>query len=235
MPGGHTGRVLPPPVRVCFVCSGNICRSPTAEVVLNRQAAEAGLSGLVVADSAGTGSWHEGDDMDERSGATMEGAGYAVALARGEAVREQRLRDPRLVITLDSGHQNVLWWLAVETPDVAAARAKTIPLRHFDPKLAPGEKPDVADPYYGEGGGFSEVLAQVERSCAELLRAIERGIAQAPARLGVQQVDKPPPVALHERLDAVEPGRAAGAEGFGSADLVEHRGRRFVEIGGRQR
>jgi protein-tyrosine phosphatase len=192
MPGGHTGRVPPPPVRVCFVCSGNICRSPTAEVVLNRQAAEAGLDGLVVADSAGTGSWHEGDDMDERSRATMEDAGYDVPLHVAKQFQSSDFASRDLVITLDSGHQNVLWWLAVETPDVPAARAKTIPLRHFDPLLAPGEKPDVADPYYGEGGGFTEVLAQVERSCAELLSAIERGIASGPGGLGVQQVDKPP-------------------------------------------
>jgi protein-tyrosine phosphatase len=69
--------VLSAPVRVCFVCSGNICRSPTAEVVLTAIAAEAGTSELVEVSSAGTGSWHAGDDMDARSRRTLVQAGYS--------------------------------------------------------------------------------------------------------------------------------------------------------------
>jgi protein-tyrosine phosphatase len=182
--------VLQPPVRVCFVCSGNICRSPTAEVVLNRLAGEAGLADLVIADSAGTGSWHSGDDMDERSRATMQQAGYDVPVHVAKQFQSSDFATRDLIVTLDSGHHNVLWWLAVDAPDVDAARAKTVPLRRFDPLLRPGEEPDVADPYYGAGGGFTEVLEQVERSCAELLRAVQRAVDSGTGL--VQQVDKPP-------------------------------------------
>jgi protein-tyrosine phosphatase len=186
--------VLQPPVRVCFVCSGNICRSPTAEVVLIRQAAEAGMSHLLSVDSAGTGSWHAGDDMDERSRATMEDAWYDVPLHVAKQFDSRDFATRDLVVTLDSGHQNVLWWLAADAPDPAGARAKTVLLRTFDPLLAPGEEPDVADPYYGGGGGFTDVLAQVERSCAALLTAIGNALDSGGDLVAIsrQQVPRPP-------------------------------------------
>ena len=62
------------------------------------------------------------------------------------------------------------------TPDVDAARAKIVLLRDFDPLLEAGEAPDVGDPYYGGRDGFTDVLAQVERSCAGLLAAIVRSL-----------------------------------------------------------
>jgi protein-tyrosine phosphatase len=172
---------LRPPVRICFVCSGNICRSPTAEVVLRRLAADAGREALIEVDSAGTGSWHAGDDMDARSRATLEDAGYPVPrhVARQFSPADFAERD--LVVALDGGHRDVLWWLAAETDDPDAARAKIVMLRDFDPELTPGDDPDVGDPYYGGRGGFLEVLEQVERSCAGLLSAIvEQARAQQP-------------------------------------------------------
>ncbi len=187
--------MLRPPVRVCFVCSGNICRSPTAEVALNRVAAGTGRSELVAVDSAGTGSWHAGDDMDERSRRTMSQAGWDVPAHVAKQFTPADFATRDVIVALDTGHYNVLWWLAAETPDVEAARAKIMMLRAFDPELAPGEPPEVGDPYYGGRGGFSEVLEQVERSCAALLDAIERAAAAGADRLGPargQQDDKPP-------------------------------------------
>ena len=65
--------------RVCFVCTGNICRSPMAESVFRARVAEAGLDGLVEVDSAGTGGWHEGDGADPRTVSVLEEHGYDVA------------------------------------------------------------------------------------------------------------------------------------------------------------
>lgn len=169
--------------RVCFVCSGNICRSPTAEVVLLRQTAEAGLDGLVAVDSAGTGGWHAGDDMDRRSRATLEAAGYAHPRHRAKQFEPVLFDERDLVVALDSGHRDELWWLAAEAADVAAARSKIVMLRSFDPAAGPDDL-DVPDPYYGRHDGFALVLDQVERACAGLLDEIA-------ARLG-QQPDLPP-------------------------------------------
>ena len=185
--------MLVPPVRVCFVCSGNICRSPTAEVVFNHLAATSGRTELAAGVSAGTGSWHAGDDMDERSRQTLVEAGYAVPRHVAQQFQPSDFAGCDLVVALDSGHRDVLWWLAAETADAAAARAKIVLLRAFDAELAPGEDPDVADPYYGGRGGFSEVLEQVERSCAALLDAIASAVdAGAGADQLLQQPDSPP-------------------------------------------
>ena len=186
--------MLLPPIRVCFVCSGNICRSPTAEVALVRLADRSDRSHLVAVDSAGTGSWHAGDDMDERSRRTMSQAGWDVPRHVAKQFEPALFAARDLVIALDTGHYNVLWWLAAETADVDAARAKILMLRAFDPELAPGEAPEVGDPYYGRGAGFTTVLEQVERSCAALLDAIEHAVAAgaeavAPLR---QQEERPP-------------------------------------------
>jgi protein-tyrosine phosphatase len=176
-------------LRVCFVCSGNICRSPTAEVILNRLAAEAGLADLVRAESAGTGNWHAGDDMDARSRHTLVQAGYDVPRHVAKQFQPPDFDAYDLVVALDSGHRDVLWWLAAETGAPEQARAKIVMLRAYDPELGADEAPDVADPYYGGRGGFREVLEQAERSCAGLLDALVQ--RAQPGRRG-QQTESPP-------------------------------------------
>ena len=66
------------PVRVLFVCLGNICRSPTAEAVMAARVEAAGLSGRIEVDSAGTGGWHVGDPPDERARAEARRRGIAM-------------------------------------------------------------------------------------------------------------------------------------------------------------
>jgi protein-tyrosine phosphatase len=172
------------------VCSGNICRSPTAEVVLRRLAAQSGRDGLVAVSSAGTGDWHAGDDMDARSREILVKAGYDVDPHIARQFQPADFAEQDVVVALDRGHRDVLWWLAAETDDTEAARSKIVMLRDFDPELRPGEAPDVADPYYGKADGFTLVLEQVERSCAELLAAIERAVDAGAEQL--QQTERPP-------------------------------------------
>jgi protein-tyrosine phosphatase len=193
-PTGRLDVVLRPPVRVCFVCSGNICRSPTAEVVLTATARATGRADLVRVDSAGTGDWHVGDEMDERSHATLRAAGYDVPRHAAKQFAAELFADRDVVVALDSGHRRTLRWLADQTAEPAASAAKIVLLREFDPELAPGEAPDVADPYYGGTRGFEDVLAQVERSCARLLDAIAAAVAGGTklARPAAQQTESPP-------------------------------------------
>ena len=153
-------------MRICFVCSGNICRSPTAEAVLRTLADETGLD--VQVDSAGTGGWHAGDDMDERSRATLESAGYRFDRHRAKQFTPAHFAERDLVVALDAGHRDVLWWLAAETADPDAARGKIVMLRAFDPEAPPHEL-DVPDPYYGGPNGFEDVLDLIERACRGLL------------------------------------------------------------------
>ncbi|MER5201536.1 low molecular weight protein-tyrosine-phosphatase [Streptomyces sp. NPDC002825] len=151
--------------RVCFVCTGNICRSPMAEHVFRRRVEEAGLGELVVIDSAGTGGWHEGDGADPRTVAVLDENGYTSAhIAR--QFRSSWFPALDLVIALDEGHLRELRRLA-RTPE-EAARIRL--LRSYDP--AAGSGLDVPDPYYGGRAEFEECLEMVEAASEGLLAAV---------------------------------------------------------------
>jgi len=155
--------------RVCFVCTGNICRSPMAESVFRARVAEAGLDGLVEVDSAGTGGWHEGEAADPRTAAVLEGHGYdSEHTARQfHSTWFDRLD---LVVALDAGHAKALRRLAPTEEDARKVRL----LRSYDP--AAGDDLDVPDPYYGGMDGFEECLEMVEAASTGLLAAIREHV-----------------------------------------------------------
>ncbi|MFH8567596.1 low molecular weight protein-tyrosine-phosphatase [Streptomyces sp. NPDC017993] len=167
------------PFRVCFVCTGNICRSPMAESVFRARVAEDGLAGLVEVDSAGTGGWHEGDGADPRTVAVLRAAGYAHehTARQFQAAWFDHLD---LVIALDSGHLRALRRLAPTARDAAKVRL----LRSYgaagasNSTAGSGESGematdlDVPDPYYGEFAGFEECLEMVEAASDGLLEAV---------------------------------------------------------------
>ncbi|MFF4642279.1 low molecular weight protein-tyrosine-phosphatase [Streptomyces sp. NPDC001389] len=161
--------------RVCFVCTGNICRSPMAESVFRSHVAAAGLDGLVEVDSAGTGGWHEGDGADPRTVAVLEAAGYAQG-HRARQFRASWFDRLDLVIALDSGHLRDLRTLA-PTPEAAA---KVRLLRSYDPAAAAHGSGalDVPDPYYGPFDGFEECLALVEAASPGLLDAVRAAVKE---------------------------------------------------------
>ncbi|WP_089100492.1 low molecular weight protein-tyrosine-phosphatase [Streptomyces hyaluromycini] len=151
--------------RVCFVCTGNICRSPMAESVFRARVTEAGLDDRVEADSAGTGGWHEGDGADPRTVRVLAEHGYDSdhTARRFQASWFARLD---LVIALDSGHLKALRRLAPTAGDARKVRL----LRAYDP--AAGDDLDVPDPYYGGLDGFEECLEMVEAASEGLLAAV---------------------------------------------------------------
>jgi protein-tyrosine phosphatase len=156
------------PYRVCFVCTGNICRSPMAEWVLRARAAEVGLSGAVAVDSAGTGGWHAGDGADPRTVRVLARHGYPSRhVARQFEPDDFSRRD--LVVALDGGHLRTLrrWAGEAVRPSTAELRL----LREFDPAAGP-DRLDVPDPYYGSPAGFEECLAMVEAAMPGLLSHI---------------------------------------------------------------
>ncbi|MEU1939173.1 low molecular weight protein-tyrosine-phosphatase [Streptomyces coeruleorubidus] len=155
--------------RVCFVCTGNICRSPMAEIVFRARVAEAGLDGLVEVDSAGTGGWHEGDDADPRTVAVLAENGYATAHTARQ-FQPSWFSRLDLVVALDAGHLRALRRLAPTEQDAQKVRL----LRSYDP--AAGDDLDVPDPYYGGAEGFAECLEMVEAASAGLLAAVREDV-----------------------------------------------------------
>jgi protein-tyrosine phosphatase len=161
--------------RVIFVCMGNICRSPMAELVFRQQLAQAGLADLVLVDSAGTGDWHVGDPADRRARAALERRGYPTDHA-AKQFEPAWFAERELVIALDRDNLRELKRLAPTREDAESVRL----LREFD---AAAESVDVPDPYYGDAAGFDDVLDQIELSCAGLLQhlALELDAPSLPA------------------------------------------------------
>ncbi len=154
------------PYRLCFVCSGNICRSPMAAVVMQRLVDDAGLGDRVVVDSAGTVAFHVGDPADTRATAALRSAGYDGSAHRARSFERSWLSGRDLVLAMDHGHLDEL--RAIARADGERARVRL--LRSFD--AAAPEGAEVADPYFGDESGFVEVLDQVERACRGLLDAV---------------------------------------------------------------
>ncbi|MCX5422087.1 low molecular weight protein-tyrosine-phosphatase [Streptomyces sp. NBC_00078] len=155
--------------RVCFVCTGNICRSPMAESVFRARIADAGLGGLVEVDSAGTDGWHGGDSADPRTVSVLEESGYDSSHSARQ-FKPSWFSRLNLVIALDTGHLRALRHLAPTQEDAAKVRL----LRSYDPAV--GDDLDVPDPYYGGLDGFEECLEMVETASEGLLAAVREQV-----------------------------------------------------------
>ncbi len=153
-------------VRVCFVCLGNICRSPTAAGVMQKLVDDRGLADRIEVDSAGTSRYHVGEPPDGRSAQAARARGIVLpGVARTfEAVDFERFD---YVLAADRRNLSELERLAGPTH-----ASKLALLRSFDPEADP--RAEVPDPYYGGAGGFDHVLDLCEAACRGLLEQIEK-------------------------------------------------------------
>ncbi len=160
------------PFRVLFVCTGNICRSPMADVVFRSVAETAGLHARVVSGSAGTGDWHVGERADERTIAALDRRGYDGTRHRARQFTHADFERTDLIVALDSSHERILRGWARDEADTD----KIALLRSFD-RGAGGL--DVPDPYYAGPAMFDEVLAMIESASRALFRQLEPAIRPA--------------------------------------------------------
>lgn len=147
--------------RILFVCTGNICRSPTAEAVLRHKADALGWGELIEVDSAGTHDYHIGAAPDPRSCEVAKPRGYALDHLRGRMVEAADFEHFDLLLALDAGHASILNQRAP-----VEYREKVQLFLPYAGITAPRE---VADPYYGAMAGFEETLRLTERGCEGLL------------------------------------------------------------------
>ncbi|MCG8480095.1 MAG: low molecular weight phosphotyrosine protein phosphatase [Spirochaetales bacterium] len=167
---------------IMFVCSGNICRSPLAHRVLERQAAERGIA--VSVESSGTGSWHVGEEVDSRMRATAARRGLTVS-HRARRLSRSDVERYDLLFAMGSNHYRDIASLGRRGGSADLAQRLYL-FRQFDPDAArrsgsallpipPEAALDVPDPYYGGTDGFEEVYEIVDRTCGTILDAIADG------------------------------------------------------------
>lgn len=152
-------------ISVCFVCLGNICRSPTAEGVFVKLVADAGLEGEFFIDSAGTAGYHSGELADPRSREAASRRGYQL-LSRSRQFVVSDFDTFDVICAMDLHNLKDLRALA---PSPLAEKKLSL-LRAFDP-TAP-KSAIVPDPYYGGARGFDEVIDICERACRGLLETL---------------------------------------------------------------
>jgi len=156
--------------RIALVCLGNICRSPTAHVVLEQRLAESGLDDRVEVVSSGTGGWHEGDPMDPRSAEVLRAAGYDPSRHRARTFTRDWFAENDLLLAMDHANRADMRALAPTVEQEADVRM----FREFDPEATDDEVPD---PWYGGPEGFRSVLAMIERTCDGLVEHLSRQLA----------------------------------------------------------
>jgi protein-tyrosine phosphatase len=152
-------------MRILFVCTGNICRSPLAEAIFAHYVREQGLEDRFHVDSAGLDGWHAGQSADPRT--CRIGSKYGVSvpsIARQFDVRDFERFD--LILAMDQGHFQVLRGRA---PD--KHRAKVHLMRDYDAPENHGR--DVEDPYYGGAEGFEAMFQVLSVSCHNLLDSLK--------------------------------------------------------------
>lgn len=151
-----------PSSKILFVCLGNICRSPAAEIIFRHMVAEADLTDFYQIDSAGTAGFHEGAAPDHRMAATLARHGYTIA-GHARKITRADLDAYDYIITMDEeNHRDVC--LLDKT---AGSHPKVKPLMSFCTEHTDQRVPD---PYYGGQKGFDHVISLLEDACRNLLR-----------------------------------------------------------------
>ena len=154
------------PVRVLFVCMGNICRSPTAEGVFRDLVERENLSAHIRTDSAGTHAFHIGEPPDRRSQAAAQKRGVDLSDLRGRQAESHDFETFDYLLAMDrDNHQNLL---AIAPP---GGEAKVRLFLEFAEGIGTHEVPD---PYYGGGDGFERVLDMIEAASVGFLDHIRR-------------------------------------------------------------
>lgn len=163
-------------LRVMTVCTGNICRSPMAEVVLRDRLEAAGLGDVVHVDSTGVSDEERGNPVDRRARASLVARGYEVPVHRARRVRADELTGRDLVLAMTARHARALRALLPDDD------ARVVMFRTFDPAApvvgrADEHLLDVADPWYGGPDDFETCLDEIEAAADGVVARVRELLA----------------------------------------------------------
>ncbi|PHS23631.1 MAG: phosphotyrosine protein phosphatase [Methylophaga sp.] len=142
------------PIKVLFICMGNICRSPTAEGVFNSVIADKGTADQFVVDSAGTHAYHVGEPSDTRAQQTAKRRGVDLSKIRARKVNTNDFEHFDHVLAMDADNYHLLLAASPEQYHHKIAL--------FLDYASNSSGQDVPDPYYGGANGFEHVFDLVE-------------------------------------------------------------------------
>lgn len=150
---------------VLFVCLGNICRSPAAEVIFRDLVSSRGLKDRFFIDSAGTSGFHDGEKADTRMISALKKRDYSQTSISRKFIKNDFNKFDYIIVMDESNYQNVL--KLSSDPD----RSKVLKMTDF--KSPKNDRYDhVPDPYFGGDDGFYEVIDLLEDCCANFLKSI---------------------------------------------------------------
>jgi protein-tyrosine phosphatase len=153
-------------VKILFVCLGNICRSPTAEVVFRALASREAPEMVLEVDSAGTAGYHVGEVPDRRTRQAAARRGYDLSALRARVVEPRDFEYFDLILAMDREN---LRSLERRAPPQARERLRLF--LEFAPEAGISEVPD---PYYGGPNGFEDVLGLIEAASRGLIEHLRR-------------------------------------------------------------
>lgn len=154
--------------RILVVCTGNICRSPTAEGVLRQKLQQAGLGAAIGVASAGTQGYHTAEPPDPRAVKAAAARGYDISRLKARPMRPEDFAQHQWILAMDRSH---LDWLRKRQPPGSPAELGL--LMPFASRYSGLD--EVPDPYYGGPEGFDRVLDMVEDACDGVVARLASG------------------------------------------------------------
>lgn len=156
--------------KVLFVCTGNICRSPTAQGVFQHMIDDAGLGGVVGVESAGTHAFHVGESPDPRAQAAAQKRGYDLSRYVARQIKAEDFREFDMILAMDWENLSAL---QQQCPKIY--QHKLMLLMRFSNEF---EEATVPDPYYGGPEGFNKVLDYIEDASQGVFELVRKRAMQ---------------------------------------------------------